>query len=308
MTKHDNTANVPCYSIYGLNVASDIALPAAALGDAVPDVYIRYGKVPQELDKTTFQNRQYQITQNCILVRKRAARFLVCRGSQITIDPAPQATEAVILYRLLQVPLMALLYQRRRIVLHGSAICVDGKAVVFMGQSGRGKSTLAAAFRSRQYPLLSDDICVVSLASTGKLLVVPGYPQIKIHRETARQIGISVDDLEPLPVDLKLEKYTLETTDNFVRFPIPLRAIFEIDTAHCDETRLTPLHGYEKQFALIGNTFLPGLVKALGREQSSFQQYAEAFRDIPLKRVNRPDCLSKLDSLVERLEGEWQST
>ena len=135
----------------------------------------------------------------------------------------------------------------------------------------------------------------------------PGYPQIKIHSRTAGQVGIATDALEPLPVDLALEKYTLDTTDDFARFPIPLQSIFEIDTDSSTDTRLTPVQGYEKQFALIRNTFLPGLIKALGREQFNFQRYAEAFRDIPVKRLSRPDNLSMLEILVQRLEDEWKS-
>ena len=177
-----------------------------------------------------------------------------------------------------------------------------------MGPAGRGKSTLAAAFRRKQYPLLTDDICVLSLTSTGNLLVFPGYPQIKMHRDTARRTGITADSLEPLPTDLELEKYTLEATDDFTRLPLPLHSIYEFDMTSCDDATLTPLQGYEKQFALIRNTFLPGLIKGMGRERIHFQQFAEAFRQIPLTRLSRPDCLSLLDELVQRLEREWKTT
>ena len=308
MTRDDCTAYVSCYSIYGLNVASDVALPAAVCHDAVPDVSIRYGSVPEKLDNVIFRNRQYQITQDCILLRKKAARFLICRGKEIIIEPSSQADEARIRYRLLTTPLIALLYQRGRIVLHGSAVCVDGAAVIFMGQSGRGKSTLAAAFRRKQYPLLTDDICVLSLTPAGSLMVFPGYPQIKMHRDTARRTGIAVDSLEPLPAGLELEKYTLNVTDDFVRLPLPLHSIYELDVTSCDDTTLTPLQGHEKQFALMRNMFLPGLIRGLGRDHIYFQQFAEAVRHISLTRLIRPVSLSLLDGLVQRLECEWKTT
>ena len=40
----------------------------------------------------------------------------------------------------------ALLFQRKLLPLHGSAVVINGKAYAFVGDSGAGKSTLAAAF------------------------------------------------------------------------------------------------------------------------------------------------------------------
>jgi hypothetical protein len=42
--------------------------------------------------------------------------------------------------------------------LHGSAVAVDGRAVAFLGHSGAGKSTTAAAFVRAGLPALTDDV------------------------------------------------------------------------------------------------------------------------------------------------------
>jgi hypothetical protein len=54
-----------------------------------------------------------------------------------------------------------------KLVFHASAVLIEGKAVAFVGVSGRGKSTLAAAFAAKGYPFLADDGLVVSVESDG---------------------------------------------------------------------------------------------------------------------------------------------
>ncbi|MCP4397035.1 MAG: hypothetical protein GY801_07015 [bacterium] len=69
----------------------------------------------------------------------------------------------------------ALLHQRELLPLHGSAIKVNDGVCVFVGLSGNGKSTVAAAFRQRGYQVLADDVCVVSIREDG---LPPGDPRV----------------------------------------------------------------------------------------------------------------------------------
>ncbi|MCY1670929.1 hypothetical protein OVA07_07855 [Novosphingobium sp. SL115] len=47
-------------------------------------------------------------------------------------------------------------------VLHGSAVVIDGAAFAFLGPSGRGKSTMAAAFAKAGFAFLTDDGLVLN--------------------------------------------------------------------------------------------------------------------------------------------------
>ena len=54
-----------------------------------------------------------------------------------------------------------MLQHRGYLVLHGSAVLVNGRAVVFSGDSGAGKSTLAASMVHHGYQLITDDVVAI---------------------------------------------------------------------------------------------------------------------------------------------------
>src|SRR3954452_21519678 len=67
---------------------------------------------------------------------------------------------------------------------HGTAVVVDGKAIAIVGDCSYGKSTLAAAFLSAGFPLLTDDLLVTSVLD-GKVMAHPGPPRIKLLPSSA---------------------------------------------------------------------------------------------------------------------------
>lgn len=64
-------------------------------------------------------------------------------------------------------------------VLHGSGVVINGKAVVFLGESGSGKSTIAVKLASVGYPLLTDD-CLLARFSADGAQAYPSYPGARL--------------------------------------------------------------------------------------------------------------------------------
>jgi hypothetical protein len=54
-----------------------------------------------------------------------------------------------------------LLLKKDAVLLHSSAVIVDGEAFIFFGHSGAGKSTSALLFHEIGYPVLSDDLNIL---------------------------------------------------------------------------------------------------------------------------------------------------
>ena len=92
-------------------------------------------------------------------------------GGELLCDPEPESAEWTTLIPAQALPLAATL--RGLEVLHASGVVVGGRAVLFAGAPGAGKSSLAAALLHRGAALLSDD--TVALESRdGALIAHPG--------------------------------------------------------------------------------------------------------------------------------------
>jgi hypothetical protein len=70
--------------------------------------------------------------------------------------------------------------------LHATVMEVDGAAVAFLGDSGYGKSSLAAALLAGGFRLLTDDLLVVTPNGAG-FVAHPGPPRIKLYPRIARR-------------------------------------------------------------------------------------------------------------------------
>jgi len=76
--------------------------------------------------------------------------------------------------------------------LHATAVVIEGKAIAFLGDSGFGKSTLAAAFLDAGHTLLTDDL-LLSRATPAGYDAFPGprglsyFPKSRDVSFTARR-------------------------------------------------------------------------------------------------------------------------
>ena len=70
-------------------------------------------------------------------------------------------------------------------VLHASAVCLDGRAVAFLGRSGAGKTTLATRLLARGARLLTDDVLALTADGT-TVWAHRGGAVARIDAETVR--------------------------------------------------------------------------------------------------------------------------
>lgn len=292
------------YSAFGLSLASALPCPELAAGSPYPDVVIRYGEVPLALPTARASGVRYQAAPGLLLLTvDGVARFLVRQGQEIVIDPAPASDEDSIRLFLLGPAIGALLQQRGILTLHGSAIEVDGGCIGFLGRSGVGKSTLAAALCRRGYRFVTDDVCAVSLAHAAIPRVHPGYPQMKLWADMLRTFGESTAPLRR--VRPQLDKHAWPVPEAFHPAPLPLRRLYVLHTTTTDSLTFHALGGPEKLMVLKNHTYREPFLDGLDGRVPHFTICAAIATQIPMHRIVRPQYPFRLEEMVAGLEQEW---
>ncbi len=100
-------------------------------------------------------------------------------GQHVTSAPVPGVSEATVEHLYFNQVLPLALSQLGNLVFHGSAVEVIDGAIAFLAESGRGKSTLAAAFAVNGKRFLTDDKLVLE-CNGRRYDVRPSAPSLRL--------------------------------------------------------------------------------------------------------------------------------
>ncbi|MEA3015609.1 MAG: hypothetical protein QOI38_331 [Sphingomonadales bacterium] len=281
-----------CYALFGLSIASELALPGFPEGDGDPDVAARFGAVAA-------QDRPVAVADDALFLSvPEVGRFRIADGREILIDPEPGASERNLRVYLLGSAMGALLHQRGILPLHANAVAHGERAVAFAGRSGAGKSTLAAWFAGFGREVLCDDVCAIGRDEAGAPLVLPGVPRLRLWSDALARSG-----RDSMAYDRSFDgqdKYDVPVPPSAPSTPRPLAACYLLDEAQGAPTieRLSPGEAAE---ALVANTYRGGFVRLLGLTERHFAQCVSLARSVPVYRARRRWGEAFLDEEAERL-------
>lgn len=294
------------YCVSGLSVGSEIVLPglnAMAADRDSPDVAIRRRPVPAALENASAAGATWQIAGDRFLLRiPDVARFLLSAGREIAFEPEANAEAGDIPIFILGTVFGILLHQREQIVLHASAVRVNGKAVLFCGASGAGKSTMAAALAQRGYPLVTDDLCAITVTD-GIPMVHPDGRQLKLWAQAIDRLELA--DSRGERVRSRLEKFYVEPVTAFSE-PLPLGAVYALR-----EARPPHAPGIERpnvvDAALIlrRNAYRPLLVSRMEQKANYFHAATTIANVAGIFHLTRPLDFAAMPKVVAWLEQHW---
>lgn len=191
--------------------------------------------------------------------------------------------------------IMLLVLSRDRLVVHASAVATPSGAAAFLGFTGSGKSTIAAALSACGFPILTDDCLVVEVSRRG-VVARPFYPGARLWPDAVRAIGATLR--LSLPVAHYTRKRRLDA-NHLACQPdaVPLSRLFVLARPEAHEPhgslQATRLRGADALVALLECTFQLDIHDAQAVRRT-FERQSRLVRALPVHRLTFPWHLGRL--------------
>jgi hypothetical protein len=185
---------------------------------------------------------------------------------------------------------------------HASAVAIDGHAVALAGQSGVGKSTLAAQLMLDGAELLADDVLAIQ-HSGGELRAYPGPGLVSLRRPTVEQLTSS--ELQKLGRRVGADSGSVRLAVSRHERPLPLSALYLLEpAADAREPRLTTLDSPDPR-RLLGCAFNLALATS-ARLVRQLDVCALVARSARVVRVAVP-AGAELRGLARQIAADWEA-
>ncbi|UFH51913.1 serine kinase [Spirosoma sp. KNUC1025] len=295
------------YTAYGLTIGSAITLAyLKEINPAQADLTVKQEQLPPhpplqetKLHRAGLYARVAQNGPNQIwLDWGPLGQFLALDGRELIVQSTTTDESLLSLFTMSEA-IGLLLFQRGYFLLHGSAVQLNGKGIVFVGEPGAGKSTTVAAFANRGVRIMSDDMVCIQINEQGKPYVIPAFSQIKIWEK-------SVDGLQ-LPKGVMdrvregANKFSWHEPVSFEENAIPLEQIYVL-TAATSETASQLVPVSQRPIELLSYFPLPETLLHGEPLKDHFEKSVLIANSTPLYRLSRPANFAKLYEFVEHLK------
>ncbi len=291
-----------CYTAYGLGIHSELPLPELVPNcEASTDVTIKLQKLENSPLKIDSVAHCFQlIPEGMYVFWESIGTFLIRDGKEIIIDSVLEAQESRIRLFILGAAIGVILHQRGFLVLHASAVVINGNAVAFVGDKGRGKSTMAAALHARGHNLIGDDVIAIDMSHSNQPMVVPAFPQIKLWPDAVASLGMNPEELPRLVSHLEKREHRINRS--FAQKAIPLTQIYVL--GRDANVEIQALQPQEIFTYLIRNSYVTRFGNELLQDKAAphLLTLTKLAKQVSINRLLRPASLSLLPDIAQLVE------
>lgn len=146
----------------------------------------------------------------------------------MAFDIEPETADCVIDHILNDHLAPRLLAENGELVLHASAVRFGDDVALFLGETGVGKSTLAASLHQAGYQLLGDDAVIVTRTAKG-YLAQSVYPSLRLYPDVIANLIGDTAQTAPMADYSDKKHVSLPALPDKVGEPLRLAAIFFLD-------------------------------------------------------------------------------
>lgn len=291
------------YRFHSITVESEIELPEIPLNtNADSDVRIKYGSVPESHSKMKKSKSFYEASPNDFLMRlESVGGYRVKNGNEIIVDPQKNSKPEEVRLFLMGSALGALLHQRGLYPLHGSTIKTKNGAIVFVGDTGSGKSTIVAGLLKKGYKVLTDDITVINTFDNGDFIVHPGTPFLRLWKDVLNYFNYAIDLKNIRP---NTEKYIRPLVDHFYDHPLHLHAIIALSSKDSPECSIHESGGFKKYRLLYNNTYRLQFINGLGKTKDHFIFLSKLSERTSVYELKRPSKSMSINEFIEYFDDK----
>lgn len=278
------------YYAFGLQIHSEKHLPRldrCAHHQTEKDVCFIWDSLSNHLDEPipdiphwfAFTNKK-----ELILHITDVAYFLVKDKHYVVIEPYDHSSIEDIQTFLLGSAIGAILNLHEFYALHACSLEVEGEVVAICGDSGIGKSSIAAKYQQMGGRILSDDVSSIKLKN-GIPYVHPGYSSIKLWKDSVKTLGESYQILDR--VQRKFDKFIMPL-NVFASKAIPLKQVIHLQVGDVQEVQHLELNNVEKMSFLKRNSYRYCFIKGMNLKKWHFLFICSLAQNIKNTLVIRP--------------------
>lgn len=297
------------YDLFGLSFISDEPIPGLTPSRSPsPEdaIRIEFGSVPASIRNPDYADETVQVTASQYLFTYPGVLRLVIEGDRRIVVQRLEDWDPVRLWTcVLGVGPSITGFRRGHIPLHASSVLKDGRCFAFAGQSGAGKSTIAALLCERGFELFADDLCLVQLDPGGAAFAGQGVTELRLWDDAVAALDWT--DIKPFAVQPNVNKSVFRRAAPIDR-TAGLQRIYTLAfTAEGEEPGIHRLHGVEAMQALVGCLRMRMALLGLGQTQRPFERLAAISDQVEMFRFSRPldhaQSRCWLDRLVDHFEA-----
>lgn len=193
-----------------------------------------------------------------------------------------------------------LLALRGEVVLHSTCVLIDGRALLFAGASGMGKSTLAAGFASLGLTVFSEDVVRVQVEAGAPPQAHPSYPGARLR---GNSFLLPSEKRTNVQGRFGLPKHRVYAgASGVLKPPATLCAAFFLGRGRTVMPRFTPISPMQAMKPYLQSSFIQALPKET-RSRDAFTRTIKLATSIPAFELRYRRSPEHFDALLASIVG-----